>query len=294
MLEGTTERTTRRRDEAWACFRRWQRTREAELDETAPLGHSLARCLADLWRGTETYKKLEDVRAAVSWVGRTCGLLGVADDPYVKAVFEAAQRARPRKQRARKIWDAAIIRKHFENGKSDEELQETDLMVKTATLLMLASRVHLTELLRLDKTTIEESDDGMTATVLTLKPKARVRTLFIPRGPSEKCCPAGALRTYIRRFRSAMEKGQADKRVFTATEGQLRRGIQQVMVRAGVPPLFTPYSLVHAGTSSRLSNEHWTREAECRHGGWSYRTGTLEAHYALQAYPQAGRLSFGE
>jgi hypothetical protein len=236
---------------------------------------------------------LEDVRAAVSYVAKTCGLTGTAEDPFVKGVIEAAHRARPREQRAREMWDPSMLREHFDMTDEDEDLSERDLRTKTIALLMQVGRVHLTEVRRLRASTFQMSEGkGMTASVLCLKPKAHQRTVFIPEGPSTKCSAAHALQTYVERIRSSGQlKKQADL-VFPEPEGRLRADVKKLMKEAGIPETYKVYTLVHAGTSARMSSHEWSREAECRHGGWSAHSATLEAHYALQSYPKAGALTF--
>jgi site-specific recombinase XerD len=221
------------------------------------------------------------IRSAVSSLFRIVFSRAFGDNYQAQLMARKIRNEKPRKLKHHKVFDIALLIHHYRTMRDNTQLSDQDLQAKVATMLIAFIQLRPQDMLRLDMTHLEETKNGLFfGSVIKNAPEFSECILSFVEEPL--VCPVRAVLELWRRVRN----NRPDATVLFWNEGysqpvtkvQLERIMKNLMMEAGVPDTYTPYSITHAAITHLLANDvpEWMVNKNAR---LSQFTNTSTRHY---------------
>jgi site-specific recombinase XerD len=172
-----------------------------------------------------------------------------------KLIAKKMRNDQPRQTRHREVFDIALLLKRYREMGANADLEHTLLRAKVGSMLILYPMLRPEDMLRLNMTQLVETEKGLHFHAV-LKNRAEYTECVIARVEEEAICPVRAVMELLKRVHqhAPNEKGLFLNNDFSAPLNKyyLERDMKDLMVSAGVPSTYTPYTIKHAAITHLL------------------------------------------
>jgi hypothetical protein len=191
------------------------------------------------------------------------------------------RKEKPREAKYKEVFDITLLLNQYRRMGENTALSDGDLRAKVGTMLMLYIMLRPVDMLRMDMSAMVEVEGGLHFSAV-IKNAPEYSECVLASISEKAICPVAAVLELWRRV-NAHSKGK--KGLFfddiydqPLNKYNLERDMERLMLFAGVPQHYTPYSIKHASMTFLIAagvDETWVN----RNARLSRRTSTAVRHY---------------
>lgn len=255
-----------------------------QVNGTNPTFTDIANFVAEL-----TSMNLSSATVAAHKAAVTSFLEGFGsrpDDPLLSRMMKGVYRQKPSKPKYDNIWDVSIVIRYLKKKSKNERLSLEELTHKMVMLLALTSPKRVSEIARLDLSTLQKGTDKWVFHLEFMNKNrghGKPHKATFERFEDSRICPITTMEAYIERTQSV--RGDETCLILSTirphrpvTSSTVARWLKVTLANAGISGRYTAHSTRAASTSAG-SRSGLSSKAIMNAANWAPSASTFERFY---------------
>jgi site-specific recombinase XerD len=223
------------------------------------------------------------IRSAISSLFRIVFSKAFGQNYQAQLMAKNMRNEKPRQLKHKKVFEISLLLDQYRDMPDNADLSDQDLQAKLATMLILFIQLRPQDMLRIDMSQLEETEEGLFfGSIIKNAPEFSECVLSVVQ--EDKVCPVRALLELKNRVCAKHEEAVQlfwnEDYSEPLSKVQLEKNMKRLMIQAGIPVEYTPYSIKHAAITHLLGNgvQEWMVNKNARLSQFS---NTAAKHYFI-------------
>lgn len=227
-----------------------------------PNANQIGGYLIDLFEGMASLETIEMARSSISVTVPKVNGVSVGQVEVISRLLRSFRFKRPKKARYDDIWDVQLVYDVLNSWADNSQLDLMQLSAKLVMLLLLGSMRRVNDLVKLQYSSVQITEEGLTGSILRPKEaktgRHQTARMVCRKRTEPKLDVVQCWREYERRMKKRrVSSGEATllitvKPFRPASADTIRRWIKEIFRHANLPPRFKPHSVRVAALTQRI------------------------------------------